>query len=134
MKRKLWLFFISFVVLISGCSSPATFSIDKEVWSGKATRTGNPDTFVRLTFKQTGENVEGALELGPSADKLEPTGQPLKGTLKGTALSLATDGAAGDSVTGTFNQDDKTFSGTLTLLIDDKTADFVLTMTYQQTQ
>lgn len=136
MKSRLWLFVISFVVLVSGCSSPPlvtppTFSIDKEVWSGTATKVGIPDTFVRLTFTQTGKNVQGALELGQSATTLQLSSQFLRGSLEGTTLSVTTDNAS-ESVTGIFNEQDNTFTGTLILEIDGVKGDFALSMNYIQ--
>lgn len=116
-------------LLLVGCGSGPSFSVDKQVWVGQATRTNTPDTYVKITFSQSGENVEGILEIGPSEDRLEPP-QTLKGTLKGTTLAITTE-TSGDTISGTFNENDNTFSGTLTLLIEDSKDDFVLTMSKQ---
>jgi hypothetical protein len=91
--------------------------VDKQVWSGKVTRANTPDTIVRITFAQSGENVEGMLELGARAETFYAPEQ-LIGTLKDRSLSITTD-INGDSLTGEFSQDGQTFSGTLTLLIED---------------
>jgi hypothetical protein len=121
---------LAVLLFLSACASSPSFSVDEQVWVGQATKTDIPDTYVKITFSQSGENVEAVLEIGPSADRLEPP-QTLLGTLKDTSLSVTT-ATNGDAVTGTFNPDNDSFSGTLTLLIDDTKDNFVLTMTRQQ--
>jgi hypothetical protein len=123
--KSYWLLMFVLMVL-SGCSRGPTLNLDAEVWSGKATRVGNPDTFVRLTFTQTGEAVEGRLETGQSATTLNPD-QTLTGSLQGSSLSLS----GGDvGLTGTLTTD-TTFLGTLSFISGTEQTDFLLELTRQ---
>jgi hypothetical protein len=128
-ERSYLLMFILFV--LAGCSSPPRFTVDKEIWFGEASG-GTQKVFVRVTFAQNGEAVEGKLELGPSETTLTPTGEMLTGSLLDKTLSVST-ASSSESVTGTF-QDETNFSGKLILLIEDVKDEFILTMTYQKTQ
>ncbi len=130
--KRYWPIIIGCAVLLSGCSSTPAMNLDKEVWFGKASRVGNPDTFVRLTFIQTGEEVESSFELGLTADKLEPNSQILKGTLKDRTLSVTT-ATASESVNGVFSSDEKTFTGTLSFVVESMQADFALSLNYETT-
>lgn len=132
MRVKIWLLGFVCLLVVSGCSSPPRFTADKEVWFGEANG-GNQKVFVRVTFTQSGDAVEGKLELGQSATTLAPTKETLKGSLIDHALAVSTANSS-ESVTGTFSQDETTFSGTLTLLIEDVKENFALTMSVQQAQ
>ena len=126
LKRYLVLL-VSIMVLV-GCSSAPSFNIDKDVWSGKATRSGNPETFVTVTFSQSEKSIEGTLALGTSANTLQPSGV-LKGSLEDTALNISTPETA---LSGTFDRANKTFSGTLTFTDAVGKEEFSLTMSYQK--
>jgi hypothetical protein len=131
MKRVRYIIiFVVAIVAVIGCSSTPSPSLNNEIWLGTATRQGNPDTFVRITFSQVGKTVTGTLELGQTDTMLEPSGE-LSGVLEGNSLNMNT--ATNDTViSGTLSQDTKTFSGTLRFVDEAGNADFALTMTYQQ--
>jgi hypothetical protein len=119
--------------MLIGCSSTLSINLNNQIWLGTATGQGNPDTFVRVTFRQAGKAITGTLELGQTVDTLEPL-EPeseLTGMLEGNSLDMAT--VSSDTVVlGTLGQDSKTFSGTLRFTEEGNDADFALTMTYQQ--
>lgn len=122
--------FVLSIILLVGCSSTPSLNLNNEIWFGTVTRLGNNETFARLTFRQDRKAVEGSLELGETAETLSPDSE-LTGTLEGESLNMNT--ATNDTViSGDFNQDGTTFSGTLRFTDDDEAADFTLTMTYQQ--
>jgi hypothetical protein len=125
---KHYLVLLVSVMVLVGCSSVPSFNIDKDVWSGKATRSGNPETFVTVTFSQSGKSIEGTLGLGTSANTLQPSGV-LKGSLEDTALNISTPETA---LSGTFDRANKTFSGTLTFTDAVGKEEFSLTMSYQK--
>jgi Prokaryotic membrane lipoprotein lipid attachment site len=136
--KRIGLFVIGFVVLVSGCSSPPpvttpSFTVDREIWSGEATEvgqtTGTPQkVFLRLRFSQTGETTEGVLELGPSATALV-LDSILTGSLKDHTLNL---NATDLSLNGTFATETKVFSGTLTFDIEGVKKDFTSTMSFEK--
>jgi hypothetical protein len=131
MKRvKYTVIFVLSIIALVGCSSTPSLNLNNEIWLGTATRQGNPDTFVRVTFGQKGKVVTGSLELGKTETTLEPIGE-LLGLLEGNSLSINT--ATNDTnISGTLSHDGKMFSGTLRFSEDGTDADFALTMTYQQ--
>jgi hypothetical protein len=108
------------VWLLAGCSSPPVFSIDQQTWTGEAA--GNQQLAVSISFTQSGETVEALLRLTEQEETFELR---LKGTLRGTALSLDSD-PPGDSIKGVFNEEEVTFTGVLSLLIESETDDFTL--------
>jgi hypothetical protein len=129
-KVRYTVIFVLSIIVLVGCSSTPSPSLNNEIWLGSATRQGNPDTFVRVTFSQEGKAITGGLELGQTADTLEPSGE-LTGVLEGNSLNINT--ATNDTViSGTLSQDGKTFSGTLRFVDEAGKADFALMMTYQQ--
>jgi hypothetical protein len=134
MKRvRYTVIFVLSIIALVGCSSTPSLNLNNEIWLGTATRQGNPDTFVRVTFSQKGKVVTGSLELGQTPATLEPSKpeSELTGVLEGNSLDIAT--ASSDTVIfGTLGQDSKTFSGTLRFVDEAGKADFALTMTLQQ--
>jgi hypothetical protein len=131
MKRvKYTVIFVLSIIALVGCSSTSSLNLNNEIWLGTATHQGNPDTFVRVTFRQKGKVVTGSLELGQIATTLEPSGE-LTGVLEENSLSMNT--PTNDTViSGTLSQDGRTFSGTLRFVDEEGSVDFALTMTYQQ--
>jgi hypothetical protein len=131
MKRVQYSFiFVLSIIVLVGCSSTSPLDLDNQLWLGTATRQGNPDTFVRLTFNQEGKNVTGTLELGQTEDTIEPV-EPLTGVLEGRSLEM--NNLANDTlIFGDFDGDGTTFSGTLRFTVEGENDDFTLTMTYQQ--
>jgi hypothetical protein len=116
-------------ILVS-CSSTPSVTLNNQSWLGTATRQENPDTFVRVTFRQEGKNVAGTLELGETEDTLVPDSE-LTGSLEGRSLEL--NNLANDTlIFGTFDEEAETFSGTLRFVEEDSNVDFALTLVYQQ--
>ncbi len=124
------LFFIV-VLLVSGCSSTPPLNVDNDFWFGELTRTGSSGVaFAGFGFEQTGSEIKAALAVSDGTQTV--TCCVLTGSLNGRELEASFVEANNDSVTvsGTFSSD-TSFAGTLRFIVEGKTDEYNLQMSYE---
>lgn len=133
MKRIPILTFVLLSLLLAACGgtrAPAV-NLDDQFWFGSLSM-GGVSIPAGLGFLQTDNAVTGILGITGSRGRVV-TSPRMNGTIEGYELSIGFTDAVGDSgtVEGTFDQGQRNFSGTLTLVIDGVSNPYTLAMSYQ---
>lgn len=105
-------------------------NVDNEFWYGTISRSGTSIPG-GMGFLQTGSSVTGILAFTNTSGEVV-TSPRMTGTTKGYTLTISDTDAVGDMaiITGTFDQSQLNFSGTLTFIIDGERTVLGLAMSY----